>query len=97
LLLDTLLRFRVHQVAATAGIEKPLLSIKIGPEHRDFLRFLGVDDINNGSPKVKLFRFARVVFGVNSSPFILNATLRHHVNTCMPDDSALAKELLKSL
>jgi len=37
-----------------------------------------------------------VVFGVNASPFILNATIRHHVSTCIPDDSTLAKELLKS-
>ena len=36
-----------------------------------------------------------MVFGVNASPFILNPTIRHHVSTCIPDDST-HKELLKS-
>ena len=97
LLLDILLRFRVHKVAVTADIEKAFLNIEIDPEHRDFLRFLWVDDINKVSPEVKLIRFARVVFGVNSSPFMLNATIRHHVSTCLPDDSTLTRDLLKSL
>ena len=41
LLLDILLRFRVHEVAVTADIEEAFLNIKIDPEHRDFLRFYG--------------------------------------------------------
>ena len=96
-LFDILLRFRVHEVALTADIEKAFLNIEIDPEHRDFLRFLWIDDLDKESPEVILMRFARVVFGVNSSPFILNATIRHHLNTCLPVDSALARELLKSL
>ncbi|XP_068704703.1 uncharacterized protein [Montipora foliosa] len=97
LLFDILLRFRVHEVALTADIEKAFLNIEIDPEHRDFVRFLWVEDPNKESPEVMVLRFARVVFGVNSSPFILNATIRHHLNTCLPVDSALARELLKSL
>ena len=97
LLFDIPLRLRVHEVAITADIEKAFLNIEIDPEHRDFLRFLWVDDVNKESPEVMLLRFARVVFGVNSSPFILNATIRHNVNTCLPVDSALTRELLKSL
>ena len=58
----------------------------IDPEHRDFLQFLWLDDVNKESPEIveinKLLRFTRVVFGVNASPFILSATVRHHVNTC---------------
>ncbi|XP_073231804.1 uncharacterized protein [Porites lutea] len=97
LLLDILLRFRVHEVAVTAAIEKAFLNIEIDPGHRDLLRFLWVDDVHKESPEIKLLRFTRVVFGVNASPFILNATIRHHVNTCMLHDNALALELLKSL
>ena len=97
LLFDILLRFRVHEVALTADIEKAFLNIKIDPEHREFVRFLWIEDPNKESPAVMVLRFARVVFGVNSSPFILNATIRHHLNTCLPVDSALARELLKSL
>ena len=77
LLLDILLRFRVHEVAVTADVEKAFLNIEIDPEHRDFLRFLWVDDVDKESPEIKLLRFTRVVFGVNASPFILNATIRH--------------------
>ena len=97
LLLDISLRFRVHEDAVTADIEKAFLNIKIDPEHRDFLRFLWIDDVNKESPGIKLIRFTRVVFGVNASPFILNATIRHHVNTCMLNDNAFALEFLKSL
>ncbi|XP_068726524.1 uncharacterized protein [Montipora capricornis] len=94
LLFDILLRFRIHEVALTADIEKAFLNIEIDPEHRDFVRFLWVEDPNKESPEVMVLR---VVFGVNSSLFILNATIRHHLNTCLPVDSALARELLKSL
>ena len=97
LLLDILLRFRVHEVAVTADVEKAFLNIEIDPEHRDFLRFLWVDDVDKESPEIKLIRFTRVVFGVNASPFILNATIRHHVNICMLNDNAFALEVLKSL
>ena len=97
LLFDILLRFRVHEVALTADIEKAFLNIEIDPEHRNFVRFLWVKDLNKENLEVMELRFARVVFGVNSSPFILNATIRHHLNTCLPVDSTLAQELLKSL
>ena len=96
-LFDILLRFRVHDIALTADVEKAFLNIEIEPEHRDFLRFLWVDDLDKESPELMVMRFARVVFGVNSSPFILNATIRHHLNTCLPVDSPLTRELLKSL
>ena len=60
LLLDNLLRFRVHEVAVTADIGKAFLNIEIDPGHRDLLRFLWVDDVHKESPEIKLLRFTRV-------------------------------------
>ncbi|XP_015760096.1 PREDICTED: uncharacterized protein LOC107339340 [Acropora digitifera] len=97
LLFNILLRFRVNEVALIADIEKAFLITVIDPEHRNFVRFLWVKDPNKENLEDMEVRFACVVFGVNSSPFILNATIRHHLNTCLPVDSTLARELLKSL
>ena len=75
LLLDILLRLRVYEVAVTEDVEKAFLNIEIDPEHRDFLRFLWLDDINKESPEVNLFCFARVVFGVPSFLMLLSDTM----------------------
>ena len=40
-----------------------------------------IDDITSGCPKLQVYRFARVAFGVSSSPFLLNATIRHHLTS----------------
>ena len=44
-----------------------------------------------------ILRFARVVFGVSCSPFLLNATLQHHLNQYLNSHSELVKKLTKSL
>lgn len=40
-----ILRFHVHKVTVTAGIEKPFLMISIAKRDRDVLRFFWVKDI----------------------------------------------------
>lgn len=72
---DILLRFRSYQVTLTADIEKAFLMISINQRDRNALRFLWVDDIQQEEPKIVTLRFTRVVFGVSSSPFLLNATI----------------------
>ena len=76
-ILDILIRFRLHRIALIADIEKAFLMISVAEEDRDVLRFLWLDDINSQLPRIQVLRFARVAFGVASSPFLLNATLKH--------------------
>ena len=63
------------------------MQISVNECDRTVLRFLWVDDVKE-FPDVCVLRFARVVFGVSCSLFLLNATLRHHLDwysTTHPD------------
>ena len=60
------------------NIEKTFLDIGIHKEDRDSVCFLWLKDPPDLS-RVVVYRFCRVVFGLNASPFLLNATLRHHI------------------
>ena len=46
--------------------------------------------------KIVVYRFCRVVFGLNVSPFLLNATLRHHISKFMAVDPEFVKKLVDS-
>ena len=73
-LAEMLIRFRRWKVALTADITKAFLQIKVRREDRDVHRFLWEQ---NGT--VRVMRFIRVPFGNKSSPFLLNATIQHHL------------------
>ena len=95
-IMDILLRFRIHRVAIAADIEKALLMVAVRNEDRDVLQFLWVKDVNRNVPDVTVFRFTRVVFGVSASLFLLNATIKHHMEQHRaqePDLSQLVYEI----
>jgi hypothetical protein len=79
-ILDILIRFRVYKVALVGDVEKAFLMIGVNKGDRDALRFLWVDNPVSDNPTLVHYRFTRVVFGVASSPYLLNATIRHHIN-----------------
>ena len=70
--------------------------INIAEHDKDFLRFLWVDDINSDDPSLVFYRFCRVVFGLCSSPFLLNGTLHYHLRNYFLENPELLKILLKS-
>ena len=97
LLFDILIRFRVHKVALTANIEKAFLNVSIKPEQRKLLRFLWIDSIELDDPCIVIYRFCRLVFGLISSPFVLGATMRHHMSKYVEVDLEFVLEVLRSL
>ena len=46
---------------------------------RDVLRFLSVANVNQPHQESIAMRFTRLIFGLSASPFLLNATIDHHV------------------
>jgi len=56
--------------------------IEIEEKDRDALRFLWVDDIETETPRVIPYRFARLRFGLKSSPALLVATIMKHLQRC---------------
>ena len=79
-ILEILLRFRLHRVALVGDVEKAFLMISVAECDRDVLRFLWIADINEPDREVVIMRFTRVVFRVAASPFLLNATIDHHMS-----------------
>ena len=60
---------------------------------RDVLRFLWVENVSQEQPKLLVLRSMRVVFGVSSSPFLLNTTIKHHMESFTPSHPKLVKDL----
>ena len=73
-----LMRFRMYPVALVADISKAFLQLSLNIDDRDLTRFLWRE---NGEPDglLKIYRFTRVPFGLTSSPFLLHATIIHHL------------------
>ena len=85
-----LLRFRRWKVALTADVTKAFLQIEVRHEDQDVHRFLW-----NDCGVIRHMRFNRVPFGNKSSPFLLNATVSHHLSQCRP--SRAVEELSENL
>ncbi|GFY02151.1 integrase catalytic domain-containing protein [Trichonephila clavipes] len=78
-ILDLLISFRSNKIAVLADVEKAFLQISLAPKDKDVVRFL----IDNGENGVQVYRFNRVLFGVNASPFLLAATIKTHIGKYM--------------
>ena len=59
--------------------KESFLHIAMDEDQRDFLRLIWYEIACSQNSTVKILRFARVVFGLTLSPFILNGTVRMHL------------------
>lgn len=83
-------------MALAGDIEKAFLMVAVEPTDRDYLRFLWVQNITDDSPTVVSLHFTRIVFGVKSSPFLLNATINHHMQSYEHSDPLFVNKFLSS-
>ena len=97
IIMDVLIRFRWYQVALAADIEKAFLMVSVAAHERDCLRFLWFEDILADNLKMFIKRFTRAVFGVISSPFLLNGTLKSHIESYLSEDPEFVKKISASL
>ncbi|UYV63749.1 hypothetical protein LAZ67_2005488 [Cordylochernes scorpioides] len=74
---DIMLRFRLNKISIVSDIEKAFLQISVVKEDRQYLRFLWWED--GKQENLRIYQHKRVVFGVTSSPFLLAATLKLHL------------------
>ena len=77
--IDSLLSFRVGKYALTADISKAFLRVGLQKSDRDYVRFLWTSDVQDPSAIPQTFHFKSVMFGSTSSPFLLQITLKKHL------------------
>ena len=82
-LIGILLRFRLNRIAIVTDIEKAFLQIGLSEDAKDVTRFFWLKEKEHLSLEnnVQVYRFNRVPFGIISSPFLLAATLDHHLKS----------------
>ena len=97
LLADIMMRFRVFRVALVGDLEKALLNVSVHPDDRNVLRFLWVSDVHSDSPEIVVKKFARLVFGVSPSPFLLSGALEYHVKKYQDVDPEFVQRFLSGL
>ncbi|GFW75342.1 integrase catalytic domain-containing protein [Trichonephila clavipes] len=89
-ILELLLCFRKSPVAFTADVKSAFLQIELDFRDRDFTRFFWTDNLNNEPHThthtyiyiyiyIYVLNFTRVLFGLLPSPYLLAATLKHHL------------------
>ena len=76
-----LLRFRMEKIGLVSDIKKAFLQVGLHEADRDVTRILWLKDIQKPVSKENLLvcRFKRLPFRIISSPFLLGATIKHHL------------------
>ena len=88
------MRFRSYPVALMCDIAEMYLRIELYPDDKSFHQFLWQHFNTNQKPIQ--YEFNRLVFGVNSSPFLAQFVLQYHANHYKNSYSRAAETILQS-
>lgn len=91
---DVLTRFRFGSYVAINDIKKAFLNIRLHLKDRDSTRFLWPSNPFIEDSPLKIYRFSSVLFGSTASPFLLNATLKYHLERVNND---LSREIQNNI
>ncbi|GFY38532.1 uncharacterized protein TNIN_285831 [Trichonephila inaurata madagascariensis] len=78
-LFELLFSFREHPIAFTVDIKQAFLNVELGNSDKNVKKFFWTDNPESFSESLEVLRFNRVLFGINSSPFLLTATIKYHL------------------
>ena len=80
-------------------VKQAFLQIEISEEYRNFLRFLWFKDVSSANPEQIILGSKKVIFHLTCSPFLLNGTVRLHLEKYLPltDYTETVRQLLLNL
>lgn len=87
-----LMKFREKKIGVVADIRKAFQMVSICAMDRDYQMFLWW----NNQKQIKVYRHTRVVFGISSSPFLLAATIKHHLENVPEEQREFAQVLCQN-
>ena len=90
-----MVRNRLKPVALAGDLKKAFLQVRIRQQDRDALRFHWLKNRKLGD--IEVLRFTRALFGLVQSPFLLGATLKHHLQALSGTYPNEVNEIMKSL
>lgn len=88
------IRFRLHNVALNADINKMYLMILLFKGDRDMLRFFWEDEETH---QIVTYRNTVLPFGLRCSPFLAIATVQHHLKKYEERYPKIVKELRENM
>ena len=93
-LVSVLLRFRKRTICIVCDVAEMYLRIQLSVKDRPFVRFLW-RDLNQSCP-FDVYEFGRVVFGLNTLPFIAQYVTQQHAKQVSEEFPRVAETVLKS-